>query len=46
MGRKALTYVAMLIALEVVVYKASNAGTLLSKGGSAASGFVRTLEGR
>ena len=46
MGRKLLTYVAVLIGLEIVVYKATNAGTLLTKGGAAASQFARTLEGR
>jgi hypothetical protein len=46
MGRKALTYIAGLIALEIVVYKATNAGSLLTKGGNAAAGFVRSLQGR
>lgn len=46
MGRKALTYGAGLIALYIVVYKATNAGHLLTTGGPQASGFVRTLQGR
>lgn len=46
MSRKLITYIAGLVALEIVVYHATNAGSLLSRGGSAASGFVRALEGR
>jgi hypothetical protein len=44
--KKFLTYAAGLIALEIIVFHATNAGQLLSKGGSAASGFVNSLEGR
>jgi hypothetical protein len=45
MGKRIATYVAVLIGLEIVVYRASNAGQLLTKGGSAASGVVSALEG-
>jgi hypothetical protein len=45
MGRKALTYLAMLIGLEIVVYRATNAGSLLTKGGSAAGSVIKSIEG-
>lgn len=44
--KKLLTYGAILIGLEIVVFRATNAGSLLSKGGSAASGVIRAIEGR
>lgn len=46
MGRKALTYGAGLIALYIVVYKASNAGQLFNSAGPQATGLVRTFQGR
>lgn len=39
-------YVAVLIGLEIVVYKATGAGSLLTKGGSAAAGVIGSIEGR
>lgn len=46
MGRKLMFYGAALIALEVVVFHASNAGSLFTKGGNAAASVVRSFEGR
>lgn len=44
--KKLAFYGAVLIGLEIVVFRATNAGQLLTKGGSAASGVIGALEGR
>lgn len=46
MGRKALLYGTVLIGTYILVAHATGAGNLLVKGGSAGSGFVKTLQGR
>lgn len=44
--KKLAFYGAVLIGLEIVVYRATNAGTLLTKGGGAAAGIINSIEGR
>lgn len=46
MGRKALTYGAVLIGTYILVAHYTGAGNLLTKGGSALSGVVKTFQGR
>lgn len=46
MGRKLLGYTAGLIGLYIVVANASNAGRLMTSGGSAGQGVIKTLQGR
>lgn len=46
MLKKALTYGAGLIAVYLLVANANGTGTVFSKGGTAVSGLVKTLQGR
>lgn len=46
MGRKVLFYSAALIGVYLAVSHATDAGRLLSSGGSAASTVVKTFQGR
>ncbi len=41
-----LGYTAGLIALYIVVYNGSRAGTVISQGAAGASSFAKTLQGR
>ena len=46
MGKKVLTYTAVLVGTYLVVSRATDAGKLLTSGASAYSQVVKTLQGR
>jgi hypothetical protein len=46
MGSKALKYSAVLIGTYLLVSRASSAGLLITKAGSAGTGFAKALQGR
>lgn len=46
MGKTFLTYSAVLIGVYLGVAHATQLGTLLTKGGAAAQGYAKTLQGR